>query len=170
MLLNSNLKISRRQLCQGLSCLVGFFVLNVVSPAPPANGQQTIIQQPIIQQPIIQPANPIYQSPTYQGPIYQGPGIYPNQGRIIQQQPVPGTPIYRVPAVGIQTVPPVSQRIQQPSQPAAPRQSIDAEQAAYNAEKLALVEKLLEKYKASAVENQDAIEQLESLKLENHQS
>ena len=44
---------------------------------------------------------------------------------------------------------------------------MDAEQAAYNAEKLALVEKLLEKYKASAAENQAAIEQFDALKRQN---
>ena len=130
------------------------------SPAP-------LIQSPTFQSPSNQ--SQIYQGPTYQGRIYQGPGYYPDLGRIIQQPPT-SSPTNQAPGQ-IQTVPPVAQRIQQPSSSSQPttQQTLDAEQAAYNAEKLALVEKLLDRYKASAAENQKAIEQLQSLKQENSQ-
>ena len=112
--------------------------------------------------------SPTYQGPTYRGRIYQGPGYYPDLGRIIQQPPVATGPVYQSPTGATQVVPPVAQRVQQPSRP-TPQQALDAEQAAYNAEKLALVEKLLEKYKATAAENQGAVKQLESLRQENSQ-
>ena len=168
MLLISELKAF---LLTPLCCLVGFLGFTAAVAPQVSYGVQPIIQQPIIQQPVIQQPirtypSPIYQSPVYQPPVYRTP-VFPNRGGVIPQQPLPGTPVYRAPAGQIQTVPPVALRRPQSNQPAtqpAPQPAIDAEQAAYNAEKLVLVEKLLEKYKATAAENQTA---LESLKREN---
>ena len=194
MLLHSKFKVPRRPLCRCLSLLIGAFAFTAVSSPRQVSGQQyqppitnvyrnptnqfqspiiqsPIIQSPTIQSPIIQsPADQgqIYRGPTYQGRVYQGPGYYPDLGRIIQQPPASNPT--QAPG-GFQAVPPVAQRIPQANQPTqpTPQQTLDAEQAAYNAEKLALVEKLLEKYKASAAENQAALKQLQSLKQENSQ-
>ena len=176
----------RHPLCQCLCFLVVPFGFNAVSSSQ-ADGQQVlqpvtpVIQQPIRrpnqvyqspapQNPVIQNQNPVYQNPVYRGPtyrgrIYQGPGYYPDLGRIITQQPVPA-PTFQTPATGNRTVPPVAQRVPQASQPNS-QQTLDAEQAAYNAQKLVLVEKLLEKYKASTAENERALQQLEPLKQQN---
>ena len=187
MFFDSKFKTIQQLLCQCLCLPIGVVGLYTASSLKSASGQQiqqpngTIIQQPVVQpqvfqqpvvqqpvqQPIGRPPSQIYQSPSSQGPIYQSPTYYPNQGQIIQSQPLPGR-VYQPPVGVIQTVPPVAQRVQQPSQP-TPQQTLDAEQAAYNAERLALVEKLLEKYKVSDAENQAAIRQLEATKQKNAQ-
>ena len=163
MLLKLKPTASRQQISKCLCCLIGVLGFNTVSYS----------QQPINQQPTPTYQNPIYQGPVYRAPPYQGPVFYPNQGRVIQQQPLPATPIYRAPRGQIETVPPVAIQIPQSNQPTPAQkptpQQIDADQAAYNAEKLALVEKLLEKYKIAAAANRGVVEQLESLKQEKTQ-
>jgi len=174
MFLDSKFKATRQpqSLCKCLGLLLGSVGFLAGANLQHANGQQVV--QP--NGTVIQPQNQVYQTPIYQAPIYQQPpGYYQNQGQIVQpqtispapQQPLPAGPVYRAP-VGNQTVPPVAQRVPRQAQPDA-QQILDAEQAAYNAEKLALVEKLLEKYKATAAENQDAIERLGSMKQENEE-
>ena len=173
MLLHSKFKVPRRPLCRCLSLLIGAFAFTAVSSPRQASGQQyqqppvnNVYRSPIIQRPIVQsPADQsqIYRGPTYQRRVYQGPGYYRDLGRLIQQPPA-SNPTQA--PVGFQAVPPVARPIPQAVQPNA-QQALAAEQAAYNAEKLALVEKLLEKYKLTAAENQGALEQLNSLKQQN---
>ncbi|MDB2685629.1 hypothetical protein N9Y42_00255 [Mariniblastus sp.] len=182
MFLDSKFKAMRQPLCQSLCLLIGVLGFHTAFSLQPVHGQpiiqQPVIQQPVIQQPVIQqqpvfqqPQNQIYQSPPYRAPVYQNPTYYQNQGRIIQSQPVPAGPVYRSPTGNVQIVPPVAERIPQPIRPQQnqpnTRQTFDAEQEAYTAEKLVLLEKLLEKYKATAADNENALKQLGSLKQEN---
>ena len=180
MFLDSKLRAMRFPVSQWFSLLTVIVGLQVASPLP-ALGQQfrqfqqpggIVVQQPIVQQPRYQPQNQIFQNTL--GPIYQNPTYYPNQSYQNQNQIIqPATPVYRAPPGGRQSVPPVARRIQQPARPSQPQQPtaqqiLDAEEAAYNAEKLLLVEQLLEKYKTSAVENQRvALQKLETLTREN---
>ena len=182
MFLDSKLRATRFPVSQCLSLLTAIVGLQVASTLPALGQQfrqpggiivqQPIVQQPIVQQPRFQPQNQIFQN--QQPPVYQNPTYFPNQGYQNQNQNIqPATPVYRAPPGGSQSVPPVARRIQQPTRPSQPQQPtaqqiLDAEEAAYNAEKLVLVEQLLEKYKTSAVENQRvALEKLETLTREN---
>jgi len=162
MSLDSKFKLTQFSLCRYSCFLVGFFGFATGLNAPSANGQQVYQQQgTVIQQ------QPIYQTPTYQPPIYQGPSYYQGPGQIVPQQPLPPGPTYQVPN-GVIDVPPPTTRVPQPDNGNA-QPAIDAETANFNAEKLAVVEKLLEKYKALAAENQDMPAKLELLKQENTQ-
>lgn len=138
-----------------------------------ATGQQVQFEPgPIIQLPNeFNQGPPIYQDlQTYQDPFYQGPIIWPQNyypqgsGQIIGQ-PQLIVPSNQVPVVGI----PVDQPVPQAPKtlPPSGQQPLAAEQAALSSEKIEVLEKLLEKYKAIATEKQNDSQALVLLKQNN---
>ena len=176
MLLDSRFKSLQRSLCCFIVGLLGFSaafstqyvvgqqILRIVPNQNPQFG----IPQVQFQQPTVFPPTRIYQSPITSGPIYQGP-VYPQQGPIGPVYRVPQGAIQIVPPIGgtIQTVQPVADRLPQAVQPN--QQILDrlADQAAVDAEKISVLERLLEKYKATAAQVQGTPVELEKLKQKN---
>ena len=152
MLLYSRFKSVQRSLCFTVG-LLGFsaafstqhLVGQQIQQTQPTQNPQFRIPQVPQQQPTA-PTTRIYQSPIIRGPIYQGPTFYPQQG--------PVGPIYQAPQGTFQTVPPVAERLPQAVQPNQQLLNQAAEQAALDAEKISVLEKLLEKYKAAAAQGQ----------------
>lgn len=164
MLLDSRFKSAQRSLC----CFtVGLISFSTAFSAQQIVGQQIQTQpiqpaqspQVLVQQPTVGPQTRIYQSPIIRGPIYQGPDYFPQQtpivNPVIQDQ---GT---------TQTVPPVAQRIRQADQPNRRQLDQAAAKAALDAEKIAVLEKLLEKYKAIAANGQGSPAELTALRQKN---
>ena len=165
MLLDSRFKSVHRSLC----CFaVGFLSFSTISSAPHVVAQQVQVQQiqtiqnpqflvPQVQAPqqTFGPLTRIYQQPIIPSPIYQGPSYYP------QQTPI--GPIYQTPQETIRIVPPVAERVQ-PSQRILDQA---ADQADFDAKKISVLEKLLEKYRILAAKGQESSAELEALKLKN---
>lgn len=101
----------------------------------------------------------------YQGPIIWPQNYYPQGGGQIIGQPQLIIPSNQVPAVGIPIAQPVPQapKVRQSGE----QQSSATEQAALNTEKIEVLEKLLEKYKAIATEKQNDSQALVLLKQNN---
>ena len=166
MLLDSRFKSLQRSLCCFTVGLLGFSAAfstqhvagqQIQQIVPTQNSQ---FQVPQVQpQPTVVPPTRIYQGPITQGPIYQGPTYYQ------QQRPI--GPVYRAPRGTIQTVPPVAERLPQAVQPNQRILDRAAEQAAFDAEKIRVLEKLLEKYKAAAAQGQGSPVEFERLKQKN---
>ena len=124
---------------------------------PTQNPQFQVLQvQP---RPTVFPPTGIYQPPITRGPIYQGPTYYQQQGPI--------GPVYRAPQGTIQTVPPVAERLPQAVQPNQRILDRTAEQAVLDAEKIRVLEKLLEQYKAAAAQGQGSSVEFNRLKQKN---
>jgi len=165
MLLYSRFKSVQRSLCFTVG-LLGFsaafstqhVVGQQIQQTQPTQNPQFRIPQVPQQQPTA-PTTRIYQSPIIRGPIYQGPTFHPQQG--------PVGPIYQAPQGTFQTVPPVAERLPQAVQPNQQLLNQAAEQAALDAEKISVLEKLLEKYKAAAAQGQGVPIELQSLKQKN---
>ena len=165
-MLDSRFKSLQRSLCCFTVGLLGFSAAfstqhvagqQIQQIVPTQNSQ---FQVPQVQpQPTVVPPTRIYQGPITQGPIYQGPTYYQ------QQRPI--GPVYRAPRGTIQTVPPVAERLPQAVQPNQRILDRAAEQAAFDAEKIRVLEKLLEKYKAAAAQGQGSPVEFERLKQKN---
>lgn len=173
MLLYSTIKSAHRSLCCFAVGLLGFTAAFSTQHVVGQRIRQIIpAQNPQFRVPRVQTQRPIgppvrtYQNQIIRGPIYQQPTYYPPQGPI--------GPVYQAPPGTIQTVPPtqarppVAGRLPQAVQPNQRLLDQAAEQATLDAERIRVLEKLLEKYKADAAQVQGApTVELETLKQKN---
>jgi len=170
MLLSLKIKSTQLSWCWLIAGILGINTAVVNLNVRHATGQQ--VQFPPFEPgPIVQLPNEVYLAPLVnQGPLYQGPIIwpqnyYPQGGGQIIGQPQLIIPSNQVPAVGIPIVQPVPQapKVRQSGE----QQSSATEQAALNTEKIKVLEKLLEKYKAIATTKQIDPQELELFKQNN---
>ena len=170
MLLSLKIKSTQLSWCWLIAGILGINTAFVNLNVRHATGQQ--VQFPPFEPgPIVRLPNEVYLAPLVnQGPLYQGPIIspqnyYPQGGGQIIGQPQLIIPSNQVPAVGIPIAQPVPQapKVRQSGE----QQSSATEQAALNTEKIEVLEKLLEKYKAIATTKQIDPQELELFKQNN---
>jgi len=124
-----------------------------VPQAPSIQGPQYLAPQLRPGQPTFVPQTSVYQSPIISVPIYQQPSYAPIP------QPRPIGPVYQAPQGTLSTVPPVGQQLPQVVQSnLSNRRKLDraAKQATLDAERIRVLEKLLEKYKSLAGQGSSA--------------